>query len=286
MNKTKIEWCNRTWNPVKGCYHNCPYCYARNIAHRFAGYKSHVGIALSGTPKKPLYVLHYPCRTKDGRIAPYPFDFAPTFHRYYFFKGPEKIKKPQNIFVGSMCDLFGDWVPDEWINDVFEACEKAPQHRYLFLTKNRSMTKNNDRLSMLQRFFNSGNNKWLGYSVESGYKLSSALNMGIKNTFLSMEPLAYNASSPFRYGVFINSVKWVILGAETGNRKGKMIPNRECVEAIVSECRRNKIPVFLKDSLQEIWGKPLIQEYPWGNEKQKEFKSSDKDLIGSRSVIA
>jgi protein gp37 len=35
-----------------------------------------------------------------------------------------------------MADLFGEWVPDEWIKEVFRACEEAPQHRYLFLTKN------------------------------------------------------------------------------------------------------------------------------------------------------
>jgi protein gp37 len=55
----------------------------------------------------------------------------------------------------------------------------------------------------------------------------------------------------------------VIVGAETGNRKGKVIPKREWVEAIVNECRKNKIPVFLKNSLAPVWGEPLIQEYPW-----------------------
>lgn len=36
--KTKIDWCDSTWNPVTGCLHNCDYCYARNIAVRFAGF--------------------------------------------------------------------------------------------------------------------------------------------------------------------------------------------------------------------------------------------------------
>ncbi|HPS31051.1 MAG TPA: DUF5131 family protein, partial [bacterium] len=35
MSKTKIEWCDWTWNPVWGCLNNCPYCYARSIAKRF-----------------------------------------------------------------------------------------------------------------------------------------------------------------------------------------------------------------------------------------------------------
>lgn len=38
MNKTNIEWCDSTWNPVTGCRHGCEYCYARRIAKRFGGY--------------------------------------------------------------------------------------------------------------------------------------------------------------------------------------------------------------------------------------------------------
>ncbi|MCL2461960.1 MAG: phage Gp37/Gp68 family protein, partial [Defluviitaleaceae bacterium] len=67
--------------------------------------------------------------------APYPFYFKPTFHRYRLGE-PARMKKPKNIFVCSMADMFGDWVPDEWIKAVFEACEAIPRHRYLFLTKN------------------------------------------------------------------------------------------------------------------------------------------------------
>lgn len=33
--KTKIDWCDATWNPVTGCLHGCEYCYARRIAERF-----------------------------------------------------------------------------------------------------------------------------------------------------------------------------------------------------------------------------------------------------------
>jgi protein gp37 len=35
MNHTKIEYVDHTWNPVTGCLHDCPYCYARRIAERF-----------------------------------------------------------------------------------------------------------------------------------------------------------------------------------------------------------------------------------------------------------
>ena len=35
MNKTKIDWATMSWNPVTGCRHGCPYCYARRTATRF-----------------------------------------------------------------------------------------------------------------------------------------------------------------------------------------------------------------------------------------------------------
>ena len=43
MIKTKIEWSDSTWSPVTGCYHPCPYCYARSTANRFKGCDCAVG---------------------------------------------------------------------------------------------------------------------------------------------------------------------------------------------------------------------------------------------------
>jgi len=31
----------------------------------------------------------------------------------------------------------------------------------------------------------------------------------------------------------------------------------------VDHCRIAGVPVFLKNNLASIWGKPLIQQYPW-----------------------
>jgi len=59
-------------------------------------------------------------------------------------------------------------------------------------------------------------------------------------------------------------IEWVIVGADTSNRKNKIIPRREWIENIVSTCRDYNVPVFLKDNLRDIWGAGLIQEYPEG----------------------
>ena len=97
--KTKIDWCESTWNPVTGCLHGCEYCYARRIAERF------------GANQMPIFadypVLHEPVRCTDtyaymrdagistGKIQPYPFGFLPTFHRYKLDE-PQHWKKPLN----------------------------------------------------------------------------------------------------------------------------------------------------------------------------------------------
>jgi hypothetical protein len=100
-----IGWASWSWNPVTGCKHNCPYCYAREIGKRFDGH------------------------------------FNPTFHE-------DRILAPKNtnpvtdspagsrVFVCSMADLFGAWVPNDWIYKVMQQVTDNPQWTFLFLTKN------------------------------------------------------------------------------------------------------------------------------------------------------
>ena len=137
---TKIDWCDTSWNPVTGCYHDCKYCYARRIAERFGGYsRDESDMRVKYISDNGTYELCRPLMRSDGdgksRQAAYPFGFAPTLHRYRL-ELPKRWTNPRTIFVCSMADLFGEWVPDEWIEEVFKACEAAPWHRYLFLTKN------------------------------------------------------------------------------------------------------------------------------------------------------
>ncbi|MCL2210809.1 MAG: phage Gp37/Gp68 family protein [Treponema sp.] len=267
MNKTKIDWADRTWNPVTGCKFGCPYCYAKKHAQRFAGggYGKRNAMFIDKYKDDaflPPYVLDEPqlAKTKIGwyREAPYPFGFEPTLHRYRL-KEPAQEKKPQNIFVCSMADLFGDWVPDEWIKKVLKVCEKAPQHRYLFLTKNPKKYK-----EIIEKWkYTMPDNFWFGSSVSN--RKMPALWTNRFNTFLSIEPLqdSWECNS-YDYPQF-EPLRWVIIGAETGNRKEKIIPKREWIEKIVFQCHKISIPVFMKNNLQKIWGEPLIQEYPWGN---------------------
>lgn len=250
MENTKIEWCDSTWNPVTGCYHECPYCYARSIATRFAGkYDKKV--------KKPDIVeLDKPVMDGFGKRMPYPTAFIPTFHKYRL--NEYKDKTGRTVFICSMADLFGKWVPDSWIELVFEACSNAPQHKYLFLTKNPERYLELADTGKLLK----GDNIWYGTTVPTP-ETEFFWGKGF-NTFMSIEPILEPFGDDNKH---LNSeyTQWVIVGAETGKRKGKVIPDKSWIDEIVSICIRESIPVFMKDSLLPIMGEEnMIREFPWG----------------------
>lgn len=186
---------------------------------------------------------------ESEKACPYPYGFLPTLHRYRL--NEYLNKKSRNIFVCSMADLFGEWVPDSWIYEVFEACGKAPQHNYLFLTKNPG------RYEKLLNCYMPPN-MWFGWSQTgpAGADFSFSTHHSV-HTFISIEPLL----KPFEE-YHIRGIDWVIIGAETGRRKDKVVPKCEWIESIVEQCQAESIPVFMKSSLAEIWGKPLMQEFP------------------------
>jgi protein gp37 len=102
---TKIDWPFDpfdVWNPVLGCKKNCYFCYAKRMNQRFK--------------------------------------YIPVWENPVFFwdklKKPYRTKKPTTFFVGSMCDLFGEWIVDDWIEQIIKVCEDNPRHTFLFLTKN------------------------------------------------------------------------------------------------------------------------------------------------------
>lgn len=270
MKKTKIDWADSTWNPVTGCLHGCEYCYAQNIAYRFGtiGWETNTENGYDcdfydGTGEN--HVLDKPAMRewKSGRItkAPYPFCFDPTFHRYRL-DIPKRWTKPRTIFVCSMADLFGEWVPDEWIKQVFEACDAAPQHRFLFLTKNPSRYK--DLMSLLPVHRRPPNvaEMWFGqsYTGVGEYQLMP-LPMVYK-TFVSIEPLLHSLSEK-DMRIIPTTNDWIIIGAETGNRKGKVTPDKSWVDGIVYHAKERGVPVFMKESLRDLMGDDFRQEFPW-----------------------
>lgn len=260
--KTKIDWCDSSWNPVTGCQHDCEYCYARSLANRYGGFdhdedKNPVGNQfVIGVQEldKPKHIMR-----KNGlHNAPYPWFFLPTLHRYRLDQ-PSKWSEPRTIFVCSMADLFGKWVPDEWIEAVINACIAAPQHRYLFLTKNPARYMHLIANGIIPE---NQPNFWFGSTAtipEMEFFWCDEVN-----TFVSIEPILAPFEDLTDEGVDpASKTNWIIVGAETGNRKNKVIPQKSWIDEIVSAAKKAGTPVFMKESLREIMGDDFIQQFPW-----------------------
>lgn len=263
MNKTDIEWCDATWNPVTGCRHGCEYCYARRIAERFGGYSipgemkvRHEAIALSIKGSNMALDMPKLKLQKNGKTmqAPYPFNFTPTLHRYRLDEPYQR--KGQTIFVCSMADLFGRWVPTSWIKDVLDACLLSPQHRYLFLTKNPARYLELDKVALLPH----RDNFWYGSTVPDETSQAMCPKTEGINAFWSLEPLLGPVDITKGEGM----PQWIILGAMTGPGSAKRQPQREWVEDIVTAVNGAGIPVFMKDSLIPIVGEEhMRRDFPW-----------------------
>jgi protein gp37 len=216
---TKIEWCDRTINPITGCLRGCPFCYARQRAKRLAGMeRAHPGSTGYPTGGDP---------------------FRPTFHPNRIDQILKLRGKGKRIFLDSMGDWFSDGVQPEWLSTAVSAVRQKPEHEFLVLTK---WTEN---LGMLKE---TPPNLWIGTSVTCQndihriQELKGALSEVHK--FISFEPI----HGPI--DVDLTGIDWIIIGAETGNRKGKIKPRPEWVESIRKEAGGLGIPVFLKDNLR------------------------------------
>ena len=279
MNNTRIDWCDSTWNPVTGCKGGCDYCYARSIANRFGGWTTG-GVKTTQNFFSDPPVLDSPLllERKSGKVvkAPYPFAFTPTFHRYRL-EEPLKKRKGQNIFVGSMADLFGRWVPTKWIVEVLDICREAPQHNYLFLTKFPERYVELDQLALLpheEKF-------WYGATITNAKQMKRAadsigqLRQEVRS-FFSMEPLMEDVARSEAWEMAYNGAyaNWIIIGAMTGPGSESQQPCREWVERIVDDVKNElspfyPIPVFMKGNLRKVWGRDLIQEFPEKLEAQR-----------------
>lgn len=213
-NTQNIEWAQWSWNPVTGCRHDCPYCYARDIAHRF-----------------------------------YPMKFEPAFW-YKRLTAPANTKVPakaaadvsfKNVFTCSMADLFGRWVPNEWIEAVLDQVRANPQWNFLLLTK------------FAKRLveFEFPKNAWVGTTVDCQARVKSAeeafaqVKASVK--WLSIEPMI----EPLQFKR-LDLFNWVVIG---GASKSTETPEwRVPVEwwaPLYQQAIDLKLSVYLKSNLYE-----------------------------------
>ena len=205
----KIGWCDMTLNPVIGCKNNCSYCYAKRINDRFNF-------------------------IEDFNI--------PEWRGKSFNK--KLPKKPQRIFVGSMSEI-AHW-ETMWVLKVLNKIEQYPQHIFQLLTKHPDV--------YLRYKF--PDNCHLGVTITKIPKNLNNESMSIIEflhdtcfnnlKFISFEPLLERIDIS---RLDLRNIGWVIIGAETGNRRGKVIPDLDWVLDIVRYCGHNKIPIYIKDNL-------------------------------------
>ena len=205
----------------------------------------------------PVIGCTYGCDFCYARKLNNRFNWVKSFESPQFFSErlkELKSKKPKNLFMDSMSDI-ADW-ESKWIYTTFEAIKENPQHNYLFLTKRPEKVYDN----WLQF---SQNNIWCGATGTGHQTVNKSLyylgSIRGCNTFLSIEPLL----NEVKLSKEVEYLNWVIIGAETGNRKGKIVPRAEWVKQIVAECDKYSIPVFVKESLLSIIGEEnMRREFP------------------------
>jgi protein gp37 len=216
--KSKIEWTDATWNPVRGCTKispGCKHCYAETFAERFRGVPNHPykdGFDLRLVPEKLLAPLSW--------------------------------ATPRMVFVNSMSDLFHESVPEDYIERVVKVMMQANWHTYQVLTKR------SERLKVLLngnlKFAASSPHIWWGVSVEDVKfgkpRIVHLQQAGAAMKFLSIEPLLEDLGD-----LDLSGVNWAIVGGESG--PGARIMEESWVLNILNACRTQDVRFFFKQ-----WG--------------------------------
>lgn len=270
MGNTKIEWSDITVNPIHliredgsngghWCHKvspGCANCYAeaQNQSNYFK-FASH----LPYTGEVPQNLIF------DEKVM----------------KKLLNMRSPKKIFVCSMTALFGEWVPDEWIDKAFAYMAMASQHTFQILTKRPERMRSylqgakqrircaavdlGRQLNLAPERYEPYEtcefdwplpNVWLGVSVENQKaaddRIPLLLATPAKIKFLSCEPLleAIDLRKHFRTSnsgdilTWLDYLNWVIIGGESGSNARPCDVN--WIRSIVQQCKPTNVAVFVK----------------------------------------
>lgn len=222
--KSRIEWTDVTWNPLRGCTRvskGCENCYAERLAARFAqnGQAHYTGIA-EQTAGGPRWT---------GRMEVVS----------HLVDAPLRWKKPRIVFVNSMSDIFHERVPANIIAALFSVMRAAHWHQFQVLTKR------SERLAKITDATWWAPNIWMGVSVEDAQTTHRIPHLRLTDAavkFLSIEPLIGPIPD-----MFLEDIDWVIVGGESGPAARPL--DAEWVRDIRMQCARARVPFFFKQ-----WG--------------------------------
>lgn len=274
---SKIEWTDATWTPIRArnletgktgwhCQHvspGCEHCYSETLNRRIG----------SGLAFKPGHI-------KDVDV----------FLDAKMLAAPLRWRAPRRIFVCSMTDLFGEWVPDEWIDEIFRIMAETPQHTYQILTKRPVRMR-----GYVQRFYNARapvwdgqgvpkgrldilRNLWLGVSVEdqsrADERIPRLLETPAAVRFISAEPLLgpldlrqFLVEQHIINDFVLDPLSLCIVGGESG--PGKRPVNIDWMRDIRDQCLAAGVPLFVKqiDKRIPIPDDLMIRQWPKGAER-------------------
>jgi len=225
---TEIEWTSDTWNFLTGCQAispGCKNCYAERDAERYRE---------MGNP-----------RYRNG------FEF--TIHEDKLDK-PKSWKKPRQIFVNSMSDLFHPKAPEGLIRRAFRVMMDVDRHVYQILTKRAT------RLAEMGPTLPWDDHIWAGVSVEndqpidsSGYRPTDRINdlrrCGADTKWVSAEPLIGPLPN-----LNLGGIDWLVVGGESGPIDDIREMKLGWVRDIIAQCRAQDTAVFVKQ-MGTVWAR-------------------------------
>lgn len=202
-------------------------------------------------------------------------------------------EKPTKYFWCDMTDVFGEWVPDAWLDQCFATMALTPQHTHMVLTKRpermlRYLCGNpfsSDpvdhavwRIATLAKMCDAGKlwmpwplpNVWCGVSVENQAaaetRIPLLLQVPVAIRFLSCEPIlspldltkVRDEEIGAQWNVLEMGISWLICGGESGPQA------RPChlrwLAHLVIQCQMARIPVFVKQLGRQAYDTHEIAE--------------------------
>jgi protein gp37 len=261
--KTAIEWTasiqpdgtvtpGSTWNPIRGqtarhtCARispGCDNCYAATMTRRGLMGTAPLDYGQGETPNDPARL--------DEKALRLPLTW----------------KKPRKVFVASMTDLFGTWVPDEWIDRICAVMANTPQHTYIVLTKRPTHMRDYFRTlsyaitlfidrtgdtpelhAMERQRIKAGGrcwplpNVWVGTTIESdqyAWRADRLRQTPAAVRWVSAEPLLSGLPS-----LDLTGIDWLVAGGESGPGARPMHP--EWPRDLRDRCQASGTAYFFK----------------------------------------